>query len=86
MNEINKTFEMFKDYVYSPELKELIASIQVMYNQKEKLQQRIDKAIKYVKDEIESAKGCIYRELPEEIYIECWQEILDILRGEDDEN
>ena len=48
----------------------------------DELQQKINKAIKYIEDEIDGAKGCIYMELPEETYIECWQDVLEILKGE----
>ena len=46
-NEINKTFELFADCMESPELKQLVKEIQIMYNEKEKYKDRINKAIEY---------------------------------------
>ena len=83
----NKDKMYQKLLLYSNELEDRIDDINNI-NEKislalESAENRLDKAIEYAEDEIEGAKGCIYRELPEEIYIECWKEILDILKGVD---
>lgn len=50
------------------------------------LENRLDKAIEELEEEIEQSDGCIYVELPEELYIKKLQKYLDILRGEDNES
>lgn len=47
------------------------------------LENRNNKAIEKLEEEIEQSDGCIYVELPEELYIKKLQKNLDILRGED---
>lgn len=47
------------------------------------LENRNNKAIEELEEEIEQSDGCIYVELPEELYIKKLQKYLDILRGEE---
>ena len=47
------------------------------------LENRLDKATQELEEEIERSDGCIYVELPEELYIKKLQKYLDILRGEE---
>lgn len=44
-----------------------------------------DRAIEYIEDEIESAEGSIYVEIPEENYIKIFEDLLNILNGENNE-
>lgn len=50
----------------------------------DKKNKMVFKAIKALEKEIEQTDGCIYVELPEELYIKELQKYLDILKGEDE--
>lgn len=57
-----------------------------LQEENELLKDKINKAIEKLEEEIEQSDGCIYVELPEELYIKKLQKYLDILRGENNGN